>query len=424
MWSDEIDKKIKKTAEGYHQPAYDDKAWDNMEVLLDKHLPIEKRRKWFIIFWLLPLALIGTGIYFIIQKQPGKGITQEKAAIAPPTGNTNPVSNQTGLTTDSKETITKPSSVKDQLVNSSTTKKVKSYPQQRLEQTGSSPEEKLISKVSEGEPVASKEVNDKNNKLIPDINTQISASNPTKSVPDADITSVSKDVAGGTAVKENKEADSIKSNEAVIETKTQKPKSSFASKITFNISAGPDISIVGLDNPGSWNLQFGVGLSYAISKKISIRTGFFTGHKIYTADSADYHSKYVPPNLQKVDANCTVYEIPVNLIYNFPATKKHNWFISGGLSSYLMKKEIYDYYYINNWGQMRIYNHTYTSENTHLFSVINLSGGYQYHFNDRFSILTEPYARIPISGIGHGKVNLNSAGILFTAGFKPFLKSK
>jgi len=54
--------------------------------------------------------------------------------------------------------------------------------------------------------------------------------------------------------------------------------------------------------------------------------------------------------------------------------------------------------------------------------VINLSGGYQYHFSDRLSLMAEPYVRIPVSGIGSGKVKLNSGGVLFSLGFKPFLK--
>jgi len=30
--------------------------------------------------------------------------------------------------------------------------------------------------------------------------------------------------------------------------------------------------------------------------------------------------------------------------------------------------------------------------------------------------------KIPVTGIGVGKVKLNSTGVLFTVGFKPFLK--
>ena len=38
-----------------------------------------------------------------------------------------------------------------------------------------------------------------------------------------------------------------------------------------------------------------------------------------------------------------------------PTVKKHNWFIAGGFSSYLMKKETYGLLYENAWGQPQYY---------------------------------------------------------------------
>jgi len=34
----------------------------------------------------------------------------------------------------------------------------------------------------------------------------------------------------------------------------------------------------------------------------------------------------------------------------------------------------------------------------------------------------EPYVKLPIGGVGEGKVMLNSTGVLFTAAWKPFGK--
>ncbi|MGZ8559645.1 MAG: hypothetical protein ACXWWC_14985, partial [Chitinophagaceae bacterium] len=221
-------------------------------------------------------------------------------------------------------------------------------------------------------------------------------------------------------------ADTSQTKDALPESNPEKKKLSSLNKLSLNFSLGPDISSVGTGKPGKLTMQYGVGISYAVSKKFTIRTGFFAGSKLYTADSADYDPpanfwNYYP-NLQKIDANCFIYEIPLSLVYNFNAQKKHNWFISGGLSSYLMKKEAYTYSYKNAWGQPQSYKKTYHNENTHLFSVINISGGYQHRFTNSFSIMAEPYIKIPASGIGFGNVKLNSSGILFTAGFKPFSK--
>ena len=82
MWSDEIDKKIRKTTEGSHH-AYNDKAWNKMEELLDKHLPQNRRRR-FIALLLLPLALISTGVYFAIQKQSKDNVTGESITAVQP----------------------------------------------------------------------------------------------------------------------------------------------------------------------------------------------------------------------------------------------------------------------------------------------------------------------------------------------------
>jgi hypothetical protein len=197
------------------------------------------------------------------------------------------------------------------------------------------------------------------------------------------------------------------------------------SKFSLNFSFGPDISSVGFDKPGKIKPQFGIGIGYSVSERLSIRTGFYAGRKIYSADSADYHINPWGPysfKLYEVKGNCFVYEIPVSLMYNFKQSKNHTWFVSTGLSSYLMKTEAYKYIYKNRTGQMLYHGYNFKNENSHFFSVLNVSGGYQYHVSNRFSILAEPYIKIPLSGVGVGKVRLNSAGVLFTASVKPFKK--
>jgi hypothetical protein len=451
MWSDEIDKKIRETAEGYNHPAYDDKAWDKMEVLLDKHLPTEKKRRRFILFWLLPLALVGTGLFFILQKKPTKNVAEEKSITIPGAAKSNSVPGKKDLTTKSIKTTSKSSSLQEQTTlvkpyegqpnKDEVEKQIEKEPSLKTPVTGKiNPagherhivqdqrlqNENLISKRKVDKPSVSKDIAPKKNNDFPQSDKPAVNDTVIKSASGNvnDISVEPKNSAPDIVTKKNMEAESVQSNDVVTKTKTKNPKSSFGNKISLTISAGPDISSVGFTNPGKWNFQFGAGLSYAVSKRISIRAGFFTGKKIYTADSADYHSSYLPPKLQKIEANCTVYEIPLNILFNFPTIKKHNWFIAGGISSYLMKKETYDYHYKNTWGQIQVYSHTYKNENKHLFSVINLSGGYQYHFTDRIFLLAEPYTRIPVGGIGQGKVKLNSGGILFTAGFRPFFKNK
>jgi hypothetical protein len=206
----------------------------------------------------------------------------------------------------------------------------------------------------------------------------------------------------------------------------QKNKSSFANNFFVTVSAGPDFSAVG-GNAGELRLAYGAGIGYQISKKFSVRTGFYAARKVYSADPEDYHpptnfwSYY--PNLENIEANCKVYEIPVTVDYKISSNKKESWFVSTGLSSLLMKEETYDYYFKPNYSPTYItYSKTINNQNKHYFTVLNLSGGYTRVLNKNISLQAEPYLKIALDGVGYGKVNLNSGGILFSAIIKPFAK--
>ena len=208
----------------------------------------------------------------------------------------------------------------------------------------------------------------------------------------------------------------------------KKSKSSIASNFGITFSMGPDISYVSTNKPGRVTMSYGVGLSYTFLKRLTVQSGFYVSKKIYSADSANYHPSgnfwYYYPNMQNIEANCKVYEIPVSLSYKFGEKGKHNWFAGASISSLIMKRETYDYDYKTASGQNAYRSYTYNNVNKHNFSVLGLSGGYQYQVNKNISLTAAPYIKIPLSGIGFGKVKLNSAGIMFTATVKPFAKKK
>ncbi|MEO8854899.1 MAG: hypothetical protein ABI359_14035, partial [Ginsengibacter sp.] len=225
------------------------------------------------------------------------------------------------------------------------------------------------------------------------------------------------------------EASSAKSTNQQYEIIKKKTKNTNKFKNNFGItlSAGPAISGVHLNNAGKLSIVYGAGLSYSISKKFTIRTGFYKSTKIYSVAPNDYHfpngSGTNYNDLQSVDANCNVDEIPVNLYYNFGKVKNHNWFVSTGLSSYLMKKESYEFYYKTTAGDIYENDWSIRNKNKNIFSVLNLSAGYHHTLNKQLSIMAEPYINLPLSGIGAGKVKLNSGGILFTITMKPFRRT-
>lgn len=213
------------------------------------------------------------------------------------------------------------------------------------------------------------------------------------------------------------------SNDKASRPGKKKPGNKFSNNFGLTVSVGPDMSFVKLNNTGKTTLTYGAGLSYDLTKRFTARAGFYVSKKIYQATPGQYHNS-IYRNLTSVDANCKVFEIPISLIYNFGLRNKHNWFGAVGLYSFIMKKEDYVYNYKTATGQTYTYNNSISNENKHFLSVLNLSGGYKYQFSGRFSLQAEPYLQVPLSGVGLGKIKLNSAGVLFTATYKPFKKKK
>jgi hypothetical protein len=438
MQDEEIDKLVKDAANQHHPP-YDDSAWGKMEAMLDKHLPQKKDRKKPLLFLLFSLVLGGAIIVGVLQPwkdKPGSAeniITQqpitnnENAGIIPDntlvdkrqnnngiSQPTNQQSNTGYINNKNNVTISVSNSVKTNDPQQTTTGNKNTYKQQG--KTSMKIKQPAIGTYVEENKVATNSFTD----VEPEDNqienpAVIKQSKITISQTDTTSTEV--------IAKKEKETEKEKTPAAKEE---QKKKNAFVNNFALTFSAGADVSYIDIDNPGKLQSFYGAGVSYTIGKHLRLNTGLYVSKKIYTAEPYQYKfsSGTVNPNLKKIDADCNVYEIPLNVYYNFKTVKNHNWFAGTGISSYLMKKETYDYIYITPSGQTYNYIHTETNQNKHYFSVLTLSGGYQYKLNNRFSFIAEPYLKIPLGGVGAGKVKLNSAGIMFTAAIKPFSKAK
>lgn len=192
---------------------------------------------------------------------------------------------------------------------------------------------------------------------------------------------------------------------------------------SFAASLGPDLSYVALDRPGKMKLVGGLGVGYTI-RRLTIRAGFYTTNKVYSATKEQYKpsTPIMGYNyLQQIDARCRVYEIPVGLTYSFSRSARGGWFAATSLSTLLMKKEVYDYRYAYpNNPNPYTYTRTIDNKNKHYFSVLTLSAGYQRMLTRTISVAAEPYVKLPLSGVGYGKVKLNSMGALFSIIATPF----
>jgi hypothetical protein len=464
MLSEDFDKKIKDAAD-HHHPAYDEKAWLKMERLLDKHLPQEEEKKRRFLFILLFFLLAGGGtwLYFGSHGKATSKIVSENRVDQNRKGN-----NTAGSPAGSKEINSgiqpghQPTTVtgnqagkKDEnpLSPELRTNNFTSATQIPGKPSGRPSNEKIIPAIlPKSSLVRINRPGGKNLKasstgkeIVAKTAKPVSSSNDKDPVPDVSApkqttdATVKNDLTSQVETKpsENKIAEVrkepavSKENEkdiTAINSKEQKKSPAAKSKKlrAFSISAsvGPDMSIVGLSEMGRMKMVAGAGIGYTRGR-FTLRTGFYTARKVYDAYGDNYHAPSAfysyYPNFQKVKADCKVYELPLNVSYSFGKKSNRSWFVSAGMSTYIMKRETYDFYYkytptsptVNR--KRTIYN-----SNEHWFSVASISGGYQHKINNTISIAAEPYVKIPVTGIGFGKVKLNSAGILVSAVITPF----
>jgi len=436
---EETDKKITEAAENHH-PSYDEKAWEKMNMLLDKHMPVQEKKKRRVAFLLFLFLITGGGAaYLLLNGDTSKKIvsaTTEQSSSQPTTTD-NATHNQTENIESIKPTGTELSE------NEKTSNAVKATPVISFPVVKKPNENKNKRNLSTT-PVKKSKDQDLTNGLPANQNpglpvNQNSTLNPDPSInksgnvsnPNPDPVTQNKSDISSTKKEEPADVLNPAKNQPVnaetpqASTKSSKKKQGKGNGLFISASVGPDVGAVG-GNVGKIMPVYGLGLGYAFNDRVSIQTGFYSARKIYTADADDYNAPgwwwQFYPTLEKVDADCKVYEIPLLVNYNFSTNKKRNWFGTFGLSSYIMKEEKYTYHYKTGTGQPAARNWEYYNENKHYFSVITLAGGYERKISNKFSVSLSSYLKLPWQGVGFGKVKLNSAGALLSANFKPFAK--
>ena len=395
MQFEEFDNKIQQAAENHH-PTYDEQAWTKMEKLLDKHLPQKKDDKRRIIFFLLLFLLLGGGAMFIfINKSPDakqiqtnkQTLLQENSPINKPVNlipekielNSAVAAEDKKIneTNNPKETITSLSVEKTALLKQQASVKSSKNKNTQIQ--------KPNAPVSNDQNIiADQSVVIKNDKQVnsskPTIEPGISNNTAINPVDEKNVEGKNKNIQKEkksitSDVSQKGETNTNNKIEPVIVKKTEKIRKSSGKKSNsffITLSLAPDVSGTGMvEKPGTLKLTRGAGLGYTFNK-FTLRSGFYSARKIYTAKPDEYHPpasfwNYYP-NLKTVDADCKVYEIPLLLSYNFGNSTKQNWLATAGLSSYIMKRETYHYSYKDQWGQDRYKTWTINNENKHYFS--------------------------------------------------------
>ncbi len=210
--------------------------------------------------------------------------------------------------------------------------------------------------------------------------------------------------------------------------KKDTPKEKTKNRLAFSVLTGIDKSSIHGTGSSKLGYNLGAQVSYNLSKRWSLITGFIYTKKNYSAEGEDFHppkhywTNYV--KLNSLDGNCVMWDIPLNVRYNITTKPSNTWFVSTGLSSYIMRKQAYTYDYIYN-GTPTIRDWETSSQENEWFKILNLSAGYERALGKSWSVQAEPFVKLPLSGVGFGSMEMGSYGILVGIKYKPvFNKTK
>ena len=211
----------------------------------------------------------------------------------------------------------------------------------------------------------------------------------------------------------------LNSETAAAVAKTKINKAGSPKGIYAVLLGGPDFSTVSFQSTEQAGYSLGVLLGYRFSKRVAIETGLLWDKKNYYS-SGEYFDKskiYNFPStetISSIDGYCNMFEIPLNLRVDFATRNNHGFFATAGLSTYLMKKEYYNYNAVDSvgthpWSGEAIYKNS----SNNIFSIVQISGGYEYSIGKDTKIRIEPYLKIPLQGVGVSNLSISSAGLYF-----------
>lgn len=186
-------------------------------------------------------------------------------------------------------------------------------------------------------------------------------------------------------------------------------------KAYISLLMGPDFSRVKTENARPAGYSVGVLGGYNITRHLAVETGVLWDKKNYFSTGEYFKTDkiYLPQHSQvvQVDGFCAMFEFPLNIRYTWLRKSNAALSAAAGVSSYLMKKENYNYIY-KRYNVDYAGNSNYKNASKDWFSVANFSMAFDHNIGIKNKIHIEPYVKLPMRGVGIGSLPLRSAGVL------------
>jgi len=198
-------------------------------------------------------------------------------------------------------------------------------------------------------------------------------------------------------------------------------------RLSYNLILAQDWSSVGTMSNSKRGFRFGAELAYQFGEKFQVGAGFIVSRKQYETSGDNYtpqaQFRWVSDAPQTVSGTCNIFEIPLETTYYFKGYDKNSFFITAGVSSYIMNSEWYDFV----WEDQAIMADPNIAKSRssaeldrkclHLFGIGTVNAGYQKYLNKNIAVQIGPYIQLPFTGIGMGSVDLFSTGLQMKVAF-------
>ncbi len=397
--------------------------WQKMEAELDKVIPVEKKRR-FPLFWLLPVLLAGGAGYWLIVPTNDAVVAEtkpaNKVAVSTPPVNKqveSPKNTSVDLTENKVSSVSKADMVATkQPISINRRSSHNSHQAPRQESFQITPEKPIThgaTKATQVVTASSQQPQVTGNNDAVKATTPPATENNTQpeNTRTASTTAITVQISP-----ENPSPDQPSENPAVAVTTKKIGLPSFGKGWSMAAIAGFDISTVKFNYGNEPGFNIGLVGGYHFNNRWSIHTGAIFTQKNYKMAGADFNApkgswaSYY--NLVNVEGYCRMWEIPLLARYSFGQGGKNNYFISTGLSSYFMSSENYNYFYYQQ-GRPLTRHTAFGSGDSHILSIAHFSAGFESRLNKNLVLQVEPYAKLPLKGVGFGSIQLSSFGVNF-----------
>lgn len=376
--------------------------WDEIQQVLNKEMPVRKKKRRFIFWYFIAALLVGSFLVFQIWKNTTNTKNVEMSLDNKPVQNLkeSPTSTENQTSTESQNSIENsiPSENKKPMET-----QIKNEQQKDLHSVKAKSESAIEKSIISEEGQAEIKANIGNETRVDfqlKSKEEVTENVPVKPVLSDTLLSVS---------------DTASQSEQSISKQRRQ------TKWHWNLSFAPDFLLANIQPFYRPGVSLGLGINYQLSPKWAIRTGLLYNYTPIYESGATYIYKPSPNlpayntlELKQVRGNLHVFEVPLSARFTATPNKKLSFMGSVGLSSLFFVKQNLTYDLLLNGNSPLSWNSENDSDDfgeSHILSNLVIGMGISIKTKRNAVVELEPVFKLPLEELGEGHNQLGTIAI-------------